>query len=344
VTIDTAAQPYHRLFRTLAGYRWWRPLLALLLAVVYYVVLSIVVAVPVLVLAVFTGEVSFADPIQAQADIEKLALIDSASPVSLLLALGSLAVMLPAVHLALLSTGLRPAGVRHSVAFRVRWSWLWLSALPALAIVAAGIGIPMLISAALGEDVIGEFTTDPLLFAGCAAIILLLTPFQAAAEEYVFRGFFAQILGSWVRFAPVAIILPTALFAAGHYYDAAGVASVAIFGFGAAIVVWRTGGLEAGITYHALNNIAAFLFLASGTYGTTVNEPETASNAAEAAMVIVPTLLGSAIWVVWILWLAKRKGITRLGGRIPAGVSGPEEAATLGNVHDQVRDAKEPSG
>jgi len=318
VTLDTAAQPYHRLFRTLSGYRWWRPLVALLLAVVYYIVLSIAVAVPVLVLAVLTGELSFADPAQAQADINELALIDAASPVSLLLALGSLAVMLPAVHLAMLSTGLRPAGVRHSVAFRIRWRWLWLSSLPALAMVVAGIGIPMLIGAALGEDVIGEFTTDPVLFAGCAVIILLLTPFQAAAEEYVFRGFLAQILGSWVRFAPVAILVPTALFAAGHYYDAAGVASVAIFGFAAALVVWRTGGLEAGITYHAFNNIAAFLFLATGMYGTTVNEPETASDAGEAALVIVSTLLGSAIWAVWVVWLAKRKGVTRLGGRIPS--------------------------
>jgi uncharacterized protein len=343
VTIDTAAQPFHRLFRTLVGYRWWRPLVALLLAVVYYLVLSIAVALPVLGLAVATGEVSFADPVQAQTDIEGLAQIDAASPVSLLLALGSLAVMLPAVQLALLSTGLRPAGVRHSVAFRVRWRWLWLSSLPALAVVIAGVGIPMLIGAALGEDVLGEFTTDPLLFAGCAVIILLLTPFQAAAEEYVFRGFFMQILGSWVRFAPVAIIVPTALFAASHAYDATGIVSVAIFGLGAAFVVWRTGGLEAGITYHALNNIAAFLFLATGMYGTTVNEAETASDGGEAAIVILSTLLGTAIWVAWILWLAKRKGITHLGGRIPDGVSGPEQAATAGSVLDQVPDAKEPA-
>ena len=48
-------------------------------------------------------------------------------------------------------------------------------------------------------------------------IILVLTPFQAAAEEYVFRGFLAQILGSWVRFAPVAIIVPTAIFAVGAH-------------------------------------------------------------------------------------------------------------------------------
>ena len=329
MTLDTAAQPYHRLYRTLVGFRWWRPLVALLLAVVYYIVLSVAVAVPVLVLAVITGEVSFADPGQAQADIEKLALIDAASPISLLLALGSLAVMLPAVQLAMLSVGLRPTGARHSVAFRIRWRWLWLSSLPALAVVVAGIGISALIGAAMGDDGIGEFTTDPVLFLGCAAIILALTPFQAAAEEYVFRGFLAQILGSWVRFAPVSIIVPTAIFASLHIYDAAGLASVAIFGFGAAVVVWRTGGLEAGITYHSLNNIAAFLLLASGVYGTTVNEAETASNLAEAALVIVSTLLGSAIWVAWILWLAKRRGLVRLGGRIsePAAPAAPPPGA-----------------
>jgi membrane protease YdiL (CAAX protease family) len=343
VTIDTAAQPYHRLYRTLAGYRWWRPLVALLLAVVYYLVLSIVVALPVLALAVFTGELSIADPYQAQADLERLAQLDAASPVSLLLALGSIAVMLPAVQLALLSTGLRPTGVRHSVSFRVRWRWLWLSSLPALVVVVAGVAVPIIIGVLFGEPVFGEFTTDPLLFAGCAAIILVLTPFQAAAEEYVFRGFFAQILGSWVRFAPVAIIVPSAIFAASHAYDATGIISVAIFGLAAAFVVWRTGGLEAGITYHALNNIAAFLFLATGMYGTTVNQPEVASDAAGAALVIVSTLIGTAIWVVWTLWLAKRNGIARLGGRIPDGVSVPADPAAFGNVLDQVPDAKEPA-
>ena len=312
--LDIAAQPYHRLYRTLAGYRWWRPLVALVLAAVYYVILSIVVAIPILILAVVTGEVS-SDLTRFQADVERLALVDAASPVSLLLALGSLAVLLPAVQLGMLSAGLRPTGARHSVAFRLRWRWLWLTAVPALVTVLAGIGVPMLIGLALGQEVIGPFTTDPLLFLGCAAIILALTPFQAAAEEYVFRGFLAQILGAWVRFAPVAILLPTAIFASLHlYYDAAGVASVAIFGFGAAVVMWRTGGLEAGITYHTLNNVAAFLLLASGVYGTTVNDGETSSDVGEVAMVVVSTLIGTAVWAAWVIWLARRRGIARLGG------------------------------
>jgi membrane protease YdiL (CAAX protease family) len=334
VVIDAAQQPYHRLYRTLAGFRWWRPLVALLLAIVYYLVFSIAVAVPVLVLAVLTGEISLSDPAQAQADIEALALIDAGSPISLILALGSLAVMLPSVHLAMLSTGLRPAGVRHSVAFRLRWRWLWLSAVPALVLVIAANAVPLLVGAALGQEMLGEFTTDPALFFGCAAIILALTPFQSAAEEYVFRGFLAQILGSWVRFAPVAIVVPTALFAALHYYDAAGVASVAIFGLGAAYVVWRTGGLEAGIAYHTLNNIAAFLFLASGVYGTTVNERETAGDAGEAVLVIVSTVIATGLWVVWVVWLAKRRGIVRLGGRV--------DVPATANVLEDVRDPKEP--
>jgi membrane protease YdiL (CAAX protease family) len=328
---DAAQQPYHRLLRTLVGYRWWRPLVALLLAVVYYLVFSIAVAVPILVLAVFTGEVSLTDPGQAQAQIEDLAIIDAASPVSLLLALGSLAVMLPSVHLAMLSTGLRPAGVRHSVAFRIRWRWLWQSSLPALVLVLGATFVPILIGLAIGDEPLGEFTTDPVLFAGCAVIILALTPFQSAAEEYVFRGFLAQLLGSWVRFAPVAIVLPTAAFAALHYYDAAGVASVAIFGFGAAYVVWRTGGLEAGIIYHTLNNVVAFLFLASGVLGTTQNERQTAADVAEAVIVVGSTLLATAIWVAWVVWLAKRKGIVRLGGRVDA-VGSQGSAGSVGSV------------
>lgn len=343
MTNDLAAQPYHRLFITLVGFRWWRPLVALVLAVVYYVIFSVAVFVPIVILALVTGDLSFSDQAQLVAELESLALIDAARPLSLLLALGSLMVMLPAVHLALLSTGLRPAGVRHSVAFRVRWGWLWLSSLPALAMVVAGIVIPMLIGLALGQDVIGPFTTDPVLFAVCAVIILALTPFQAAAEEYVFRGFLAQVIGSWVRYAPIAIIVPTAIFASAHLYDAAGLASVAIFGFAAAIVVWRTGGLEAAISYHALNNIAAFLLLASGMYGTTVNESETASDLGEAVVVIGSTLVGTAIWVLWILWLAKRKGITRLGGRMPVAEQRPGEPATFDRVFDQVPDAKEPA-
>lgn len=333
-TEDMAQQPYHRLFRTLVGYRWWRPLVALLLAVVYYLVFVAAVGVAIIVLGLITGALSIDSVGSLESEV-----LDAASPIGLLFVLAIIAVMLPAVHLALLSAGLRPAGVRHSVAFRIRWRWLWQSTMPALVVVLAATVVPILIGVATGFETLGEFSTDPLLFLGCAIIIVAFTPFQAAGEEYVFRGFLAQILGSWVRYAPVAIIVPTALFAAGHLYDTPGLVSVAIFGFGAAYVVWRTGGLEAGITYHTLNNVVALLFLSSGVYGTTINEQQTAADVGEAVVVIGSALVSTAVWVAWVVWLAKRKGIVRLGGR----VSAPGTANVLDQVPlAQASDAKEP--
>ena len=100
-----------------------------------------------------------------------------------------------------------------------------------------------------------------------ALVILLLVPFQAAAEEYVFRGILMQSLGAWVRWAPLAIVLPTVLFAFGHIYDIWGLLDVAAFGLAAAWITWRTGGLEAGIVMHTVNNVVLFLLLASGVLG-----------------------------------------------------------------------------
>ena len=94
-------------------------------------------------------------------------------------------------------------------------------------------------------------------------------PFQAAAEEYVFRGILMQTLGAWVRWAPLAIVLPTVLFAFGHIYDVWGLLDVAAFGLAAAWITWRTGGLEAGIVMHTVNNVVLFLLLASGVLGGT---------------------------------------------------------------------------
>jgi membrane protease YdiL (CAAX protease family) len=147
----------------------------------------------------------------------------------------------------------------------------------------------------------------------CAIFIVLLTPLQAAAEEYVFRGLLAQAIGAWVRFVPVAIIVPTILFASLHIYDVWGLLDVFVFGIAASLVVWRTGGLESAIAMHSVNNVAIFLLLASGSLGTTVNEATAGSPVSLGISVVT-----MALWVLWISWLARRRGIARLGAWAPA--------------------------
>jgi membrane protease YdiL (CAAX protease family) len=306
--MSEVAVPFHRLYRTLPGYRWWKPLLALLLAFVFLVVASVLVAVIGVVIGIATGEIRTDGLDHLQADITSLVVLDAASPLRLFVALASLAIMLPCVQLALLCVGLRPISVRHSVAFRVRWGWLFLSLLPALAIIAVSFGLSYGVFPLIDGEWLEVPTTDAALFAICATIIVLLTPLQAAAEEYVFRGLLAQIVGAWIRYVPFAIIIPSLVFASLHIYDWWGLADVFVFGIAASIVVWRTGGLEASITMHAVNNIAIFLLLATGSLGTTVNEA-TAGSPVSLGISIVTM----AVWVLWITWLARRRGLARVG-------------------------------
>jgi membrane protease YdiL (CAAX protease family) len=90
-------------------------------------------------------------------------------------------------------------------------------------------------------------------------IVLLLVPVQAAAEEYIFRGYLMQSIGRWLRHPAFAILLPVPLFVLGHGYDLLGQIGVGLFAVAAGWLTWRTGGLEAAIALHVVNNLSAFL-------------------------------------------------------------------------------------
>jgi membrane protease YdiL (CAAX protease family) len=278
---------------------------------VFLVVATLLVLVIGLMIGIAVGEIRTDSFDDLQSDIASLAVLDAASPLRLFVALASVAILLPCVQLALLCAGLRPISVRHSVAFRVRWRWLFFSLLPALAIMAVSFGVSYVVFPLIDGEWLDAPTTDLTLFAVCAAIIVVLTPLQAAAEEYVFRGLLAQIVGAWIRYVPFAVVIPSIAFASLHGYDWWGLADVFVFGFAASLVVWRTGGLEAGITMHAVNNVAIFLLLASGSLGTTVNETSAGSPVSLGISIVT-----MAIWVPWMSSLARRRGLADHGAAV----------------------------
>ena len=91
------------------------------------------------------------------------------------------------------------------------------------------------------------------------ALILVTSPLQAAAEEFFFRGYLQQAIGSLAGRAWVGVACSSLVFAIFH-----GDQNVALFahrlGFGliAGTLVWATGGLEAAIAVHVANNVFAF--------------------------------------------------------------------------------------
>lgn len=92
-----------------------------------------------------------------------------------------------------------------------------------------------------------------------ALVLLFTSPLQAVAEEVFFRGYLLQAIGSAAGRAWLGIVASALIFALFH-----GVQNPALFtnrlafGLAAGWLVWRTGGLEAAIAAHVVNNLFAF--------------------------------------------------------------------------------------
>ncbi|TDW83567.1 CPBP family intramembrane glutamic endopeptidase [Kribbella sp. VKM Ac-2566] len=156
-------------------------------------------------------------------------------------------------------------GLLSSVVGRLRWrplAWFALVSVGlevvAFAIIQVG-NVPL----ATGERHGGGVAPDAI---AVIAITLLTSPIQAAGEEYFFRGYLLQAVGSFVRSALVVVIVTGMLFTAAHgiwpWQSPALFVDRLAFGLVAGLLVIRTGGLEAGIASHAANNVVTFVFAA----------------------------------------------------------------------------------
>jgi CAAX protease family protein len=268
--------PYHQMLRTWS-YAWWRPLAGLGVLLLGFLAVQVVVAVMFIVLAA-------AQPGPVWDDLGSLADLDDVGPRFLLLLNLSLGAMILLCWLTIrLVHRMRPRWLT-SVAPKMRWRFLW---------------------ACVGVSVIALI----------AQLAVFTTPFQAAGEEYLFRGYLMQAIGSLLRFDTTrmgelvskwgAILLTSLLFAAAHgsqnfplFFDRFA------FGFIAGWLIIRTGGLEAGVAMHILNNFfalgAALLF---GDIGSSLSVTET-------SWWNVPvTLTQAGVYAVLVVLLAQRLGV-----------------------------------
>lgn len=141
-----------------------------------------------------------------------------------------------------------------SVQPRIRWRYLFVC----LAIAAVVLNGVMLLSTTVGEPL--SFHPQEG-FWGFLVVIVLTSPIQAAAEEIFFRGYLLQALGSLVPRAWFGVVVSSVVFALLH-----GTQNLPLFvdrlafALLAGLLVWRTGGLEAGIAAHVINNVFAYVF------------------------------------------------------------------------------------
>jgi membrane protease YdiL (CAAX protease family) len=285
---------YHRLARSWPRYAWWKPLITGLIGLVIYLGLSIAYAVVFIGLSFVMPDVfgGFADALSTLS-------LDLGDPITFAFAIGSIALMLPAIILAMLIMGPRPLGLLSSVAGRLRWGWLARCIPLALAVYGVVFTLSFLFDSAVGAAPAAPVVTSTTL--ALIVLALVLTPLQATAEEYVFRGYLMQTIGGWLKHPAWAILLPVPLFAIGHDYDLWGLADVAIFGIAAGWLTWRTGGLEAAIVAHVINNTALIVL---GAFGFVDLNADSGSPFA-LAMTVVIMVSYSAL----VVWQAKRSGL-----------------------------------
>lgn len=85
---------------------------------------------------------------------------------------------------------------------------------------------------------------------------LILVPLQSIAEEYIFRGLLMQSLGSWFNIPILALLIQAVIFAVFHGYNSLGIFGVFVSGLVMGFFTWKTNGLEVGAALHTVNNLA----------------------------------------------------------------------------------------
>lgn len=230
-------------------------------------------------------------------------------------------VLLPAVLIAVRVVQRRRAGTLSSVEGRLRWRWLLRCTAVAVGCVVVSFGglMALLVITEPGEPLFGEFAGMET-FLAALAVIFLLVPFQAAAEEYALRGFFMQLVGGYGdptrpgrsapgrlfhRFlaSPVPAILVSGLiFTLLHdYYDWA-LLDVAVFGLGMAWLTWYTGGLEAAIALHVVHNLVAFVLAAyEGDFDSSGDTGSWQS--------LLATIVEVSVFCLVVAWMRRKQAI-----------------------------------
>jgi membrane protease YdiL (CAAX protease family) len=203
--------------------------------------------------------------------------------------------------------------VLHSM--RPRWlssvrpklRWRYLFACLGLAVVA--LVAQLVVGALVPGDVPGTDGAEPNPVDGrmiaLLVIILLTTPLQAAGEEYAFRGYLLQAIGAVLHNRWVTIVLTALLFASAHLqFDLPLFLDRFLFGLIAAWLVIRTGGLEAGIALHVLNN-----YLALG-FAVFFDDLTEALDPGDVSWWNLPvSLTQSVVYAALAAWVASRMGL-----------------------------------
>jgi uncharacterized protein len=291
--------PYHLLLRGGLQPAWWRSLVGILaLAVSMLLVLPLAVMVPFVVYYAATGQ-------EVGSSVARLVDLSRPTPAGLAYLNLALAGLIPVAWVLIrFLHGLRPRWV-SSVFPRLRWRFLFVCFGLSVGALIATLVVASLLPQQAETSMSGEVNDFTPVIRNFMLVVLFLTPLQAAAEEYAFRGYLTQAFGGLFRSPVLAVGASSLLFALAHgAQDPPIFLDRFAFGVVAGTLVVLTGGLEAGIAMHVLNNWLAFgIALAFGDMSSTLNPT------GGTWWSIPVTLTQSLVYLALAWWVARSMGL-----------------------------------
>jgi membrane protease YdiL (CAAX protease family) len=239
--------------RRFAGYKWYKPVFVGALMLLFFFIFSVVDLLLATAVAAMRGwnPFEFLSSMQASYDA-----FDVYTPEGVIARLGGVAIFIPALLIAAIIVKDRPFSSYASV--KGGWN---------LKILCAGLAVGLIVSAAPNAIVTivntaerGEvsFTAIGLVF------LLIMTPLQCIAEEYIFRGLIMQTFGGWFNSPIIGIVLQAVVFALMHPYSLLGVVTIAVSGLCLGVITYYSKGIEMSAAFHICNNLSSFILTGIG--------------------------------------------------------------------------------
>ncbi len=276
-------------------WRWWKPLLAVPLTIVVFLVFSTVFT----LVGLLVDRVDLASLAAEGGKIQVGPGLFLANNVALALSIPT------AMLVQWLFWGQRPRWL-SSVEGRFRWGWFGRC---------AAIALPGWIALIVGGYVLTGLPPDlgvrpytVVMIVG----ILLTTPVQAAGEEYLIRGLQQRLVASYFRSDAVGFLVG-ALVTSTTFMLIHGASdpwlNLLYFTLGGLLawVTWRTGGLEAAVAIHVINNMVGEALLPFTDFSDMFDR---SVGAGDWTVLVQMAVLAATVAV--IAWLARRRGVVRV--------------------------------
>ena len=299
---------YHQVLRGPRS-RWWKPIVSGALTIGLWIGAIAAISVAVVVAGMASGTSRAADPFA----------LDMGDPITFAATNLMLASAIPAALLGSWAVHRVRPGYLVSVLGRIRWRWLGRCVVVLTPLWLAYLGLttflPLGPGATTGPE--AELTLSPPSHWPVLLILMLLTtPLQSAGEEVLFRGWIMQNIGVWIRHPGISLavsaVVSAVLFGLAHgSLDPWLLLDLMVFAVAMTLMTWRTGGLEAAIVLHSVNNLLGIgLAIALGQLSSAFIDTGSTSTPIQAAVSAVGLAIATA--VVWRM--ADRHGIARLTG------------------------------